>query len=63
MRAVSVSGGVDIDRIVRAAVAEIGTHSESFGGLSDAVLVMSVKLCRDEPKENGTEPPRETRSR
>lgn len=63
MRAVSVSSGVNMDRIVRAVAAELESHSISFGGLSDAVLVMSVRLCRDEEKENGIEPPRETRPR
>lgn len=63
MRSVAVSGGVDLDRIVRAAVAEIESHARSHGSLADAFLVVSVKVCEDEPKENGTEPPRETRPR
>lgn len=63
MRAVSISAGLDANRIISAAAAEIESHSKSFGGLSDAVLVISVRMCRDEEKENGTEPPRETRSR
>ena len=63
MRAVSVSSGVDMQRIMNAAILEIDSHSKSFGGLSGAVLVMSVRVCCDEEKENGAGPPRETQPR
>jgi len=63
MRAVSVSSGVDMQKIMSAAISELDSHSKSFGGLSNAVLVMSVMVCRDEEKENEAGPPRETQPR
>lgn len=63
MRAVSMSEGIDIDRIARAAVAEVESYARSGGDPKDALLVMSVRACTDESKENGTGAQRGTRSR
>lgn len=63
MRAVSIAKGVDMERIARTAAAEIESYSRSGGDPGDAFLVMTVRVCRDEEKENGTEPQRGTRSR
>lgn len=63
MRAVSISKGVDMEMVARVAAAEIESYSRSGGDLGDAFLVMSVRVCRDEEKENGTESQRGTRPR
>lgn len=56
MRAVSISRGVDMERIARAAAAEIESYSRSGGDPADAFLVVSVRVCRDEEKKTGPSP-------
>jgi hypothetical protein len=47
MRVISLSEGVDINRVVRAATAELESHVRERGSLKDAFLVMSVKVCSE----------------
>lgn len=63
MRAVSISEGVDMEAIARAAAAEIKSYARGGGEPKDAFLVICVRNCTDEVKENGTGPQRGTRSR
>lgn len=63
MRAVRLEDGVDMNRIARAAAAEIEAYVREFGDASGSVLVMSVRPILDAEKENGTAPQRKARSR
>lgn len=48
MRAVSLSDGFDMDKVLRAVTAEIKSHMEENGSPNNAFLVISVRVCRDE---------------
>lgn len=43
MRALSVSEGLNPDKIVRAAMAELQTHASRSGGTGDSFLVIEVR--------------------
>lgn len=50
MRAVSISDGFDMNRVVKAAAEEIESNMGEHGLPEGAFLVMSVKFCRDEQR-------------
>lgn len=58
MRAISLSEGINAQSVVNAAAAEIDEFKKEYGSLSNAVLVLSVRTCIDQEKENGTTPQR-----
>lgn len=53
MRAVSLEKGGNPEQIVRAAMSEIKSYISEESSLEGAILVVHVRRCLDEEKENG----------
>lgn len=45
MRALSVREGIDPERLVRTAMAELQAYAKRSGGAGDAFLVLEVRTC------------------
>jgi hypothetical protein len=56
LKAFVLDRGVDIDRIVRAVATEVDNHARCNGGLKDAVLVLEIRQCVDDKKDDETAP-------
>ena len=48
MRAISLSEGVEVNRVVEAVKAEIDRHMRERGTLKDSFLILEVRVCLDE---------------